>query len=182
MGCYNRNRHHAFEQKQTKGDCVADTVKNIIKAQNEVMDDDCATSCHYSIQQLRGKGNELGPRYSTIPFVLYCGGTCKPFIGSGIFKNPADHYKNTFFGCVETPVFRAKQFAKNDNNCVTLELLAPASSDYEIKSYCMDKGGDVCRFFSEEEPVCGFLATGICLTVDLNHFMGITCLDPINPM
>lgn len=180
MGCYNRNR--AFEQKHTMDDCVSDTIRKIIKAQNEVTDDGCSTSCNYSIQQLRGIMNENSPRYTTIPFILYCSGTCKPFIGSGIFKNPANTNKHPFFGCVETPVFRAKQFVKDSNHCVNLELLVPASDDCEIKSHCMDNENSVCSFFANENLVTDFLATGICLTVDLRHFMGITCLDPINPM
>lgn len=177
MGCYSRSRGHAFQMD----DCVIDTIKDIIKAQDKVKDD-CYSGCYNSIQQLHGHRHEHDPRYSTIPFVLYCGDTCQPFIGSGIFKNPGKHHKDSFFGCVETPVFRAKKFVKNNNNCVILELLAPATGDNKIKSYCMDKGGDVCRFFSDDEPVCGFLATGICIKVDLKHFMGINCLDPINPM
>lgn len=182
MGYCNRNRRGVYQPSYTTDDCVYDTVRSIVEAQDEVADDCCSTSCDYSIQQLRGKGNELDPRYTTIPFMLYCAGTCDPFIGSGVFRNTENNRNKAYFGCVETPVFRVKQFAKNSDWCVKLELLVPASDDGGIKSGCHDKSGGVCSFFSEENPVNCFLATGICLTVDLRHFMGITCLDPINPM
>lgn len=182
MGYYNRNRSKAFCQRHAaEDDCVADTLKNIIEAQDEA-DDDCSSGCNYSIQQLRGNTNNNGAGYNTVPFVLYCAGTCKPFIGSGIYKNTTHTNRNTFFGCVETPVFRAKKFAKNSDSCVILELLVPASEGCEMQPKWMDDASGVCPFFSVEDPVTGFFATGICLTVDLNHFMGITCLDPVNPM
>src|SRR5699024_11489314 len=75
-------------------------------------------------------------RYTTIPFVLYSKGTSKPFIGSGVFKNPGHKQSKSFFGCVETPVFRAKKFIRHSNCCVQLELLAPASGDCDLTGHC----------------------------------------------
>src|SRR5699024_7192921 len=97
-------------------DCVCGTVRDIIKAQNKVKDDDCSTSCDSAIEKLRRP--EHGPRYTTIPFVLYSKGTSKPFIGSSVFKNPGHKHHHSFFGCVETPVFRAKKFIRHSDCCV----------------------------------------------------------------
>ncbi|ASN04421.1 CotY/CotZ family spore coat protein [Virgibacillus necropolis] len=177
MGCYKEGE--MIKPKHSSDDCVCDVVRNIVKAQDQVADNICSSSCYRSIQQLRGKGNGL--QNTTIPFILYCSGTCKPFIGSGVFQAPLDTNAETFFGCIETPIFRAKQFVENNDCCVKLELLLPISEGYQVKSYHMDNVSKVCSFFSEDDPVTDFMATGICLTVNLEHFLGITCLDPIIP-
>jgi len=175
---HNHDQHHSID------DCVCDTVRNIVRVQNEVDNDGCAVSCERAIQQLRRPRHKHGSRYNTIPFVLYCKGTCKPFIGNGIFKKRDHRHRRPFYGCVESPVFRAKHFVKNSKCCVVLELLVPVSDDHKIDEACMNQSrdGGVCSFFPERNSVRGFLATGICLTVDLDNFMGISCLDPINPM
>lgn len=179
----NRDRAitRASDHKETTDSCVCDVVKKIVMAQDEVMND-CSTCCEQSIRELQGKGNRMGHKNTTIPFILYAKGTSEPFIGSGIFKTPGNKHKESFFGCIETPVFRAKRFIKNSDCCVTLELLLPASDDCEIKYHQCDNNGRVCSFFPENDPVTDFIATGICLTVDLDHFVGITCLDPIDPI
>lgn len=168
--------------KPVSGECVCGVVKQIVKAQDEVTSDHCATSCYRSIQQLRGKINETVTQHTTIPFILYCAGTCEPFVGSGVFQGPAKRGDGTFFGCVETPVFRAIKFVDNSDCCVKLELLLPVSDGCEVEPNHTHKASTVCSFFSEEHPVTDFVSTGICVTVDLNHFMGITCLDPVTPM
>ncbi|ASK61092.1 hypothetical protein CFK37_02205 [Virgibacillus phasianinus] len=178
MGC---NKHkETVKPKPTSDDCLSNEVRNIIKAQNEMFNDGCA-SCDRSIQQLRGKETKLGPLNNTIPFILYCAGTCEPFIGSGVFKaSEEDTDGKAFFGCVETPIFRAKQFVKNSDCCVKLELLLPVSDGCEVRS--CDDVSKICPFFPEDDPITDFIATGICLTVNLRHFLGITCLDPICPI
>ncbi|WP_233880802.1 CotY/CotZ family spore coat protein [Virgibacillus halodenitrificans] len=170
-------KRELIKPKHTSDDCVCDVVRKIVEAQDEVQDD-CTTSCNRSIQQLRGK--ELDPLNTTIPFILYCSGTCEPFVGSGVFQAATD--RGNFFGCVETPVFRATQFVNDSDCCVKLELLLPACDGCEVKPCNTDNVGNVCKFFPEDKPVTDFIASGVCLTVDLNHFAGITCLDPINPM
>lgn len=182
MSYYTRFGRVAYPEYDRVDDCVCDTVRKIIKAQNKVADDDCSTSCDNAIEKLRRPGSEHGPQYTTIPFVLYSKGTCKPFIGSGIYNNHAHKHNDSFFGCVETPVFRANHFMRNSDCCVKLELLAPAAHGCEIKGNCMDKAGGACSFFPEDTPITGFFSTGICITVDLKQFMGISCLDPVNTL
>src|SRR5699024_1014624 len=85
---YHRYCREMYRHNHRSNDCVCDNVKDIIRAQNKVKDDDCSTGCNSAIEKLRNPGHEHGPRYTTIPFVLYSKGTSKPFIGSGVFKNP----------------------------------------------------------------------------------------------
>src|SRR5690625_2655412 len=128
------NYHKNREPQHTSDDCVCDVVRKIIKAQDKVVDNGCLTGCDRSIQQLRGKGNGLAPQNTTIPVILYCAGTCEPFVGNGVFQAPATKKREKFFGCVETPVFRAIQFVKNSDCCVKFELLLPVSDGCEVKS------------------------------------------------
>lgn len=164
-------------------DCIKNVIKRIIKAQDKAIDD-CAVSCESSIQQLlRGHDEtELKPAHTTIPFVLFCSHTCRPFIGSGIFQSPPDQADCTFFGCVESPVFRAKRFVDNSDHCVSLELLLPVTDDCDVPGAATDSHENICSFFPKNDPVTDFMATGICLTVDLNSFNAITCLNPITPI
>lgn len=161
-------------------DCVTNVIKQIIEAQDQVFDD-CSLSCEASIQQLKRNGHEVDASHTAIPFMLYCGGTCEPFIGNGVFQAPCGNEWGTFFGCVETPIFRAKRFVKNSDRCVQLELLLPLSGGCEVKQPPEEASNKVCSFFPGHDAVTAFQATGICLTIDLDHFIGITCLDPITP-
>lgn len=187
--CMYRRREPVVEKKPTPppktapDNCVKAEVARIIKAQNKV-EDDCYVSCESSINQLRSRHNhsDLSPANTTIPFILYCNHTCQPFVGSGIFKAPESDGCKPFFGCVESPIFRAKKFTKEKGNCVILEILLPVTEDCDIPSLSMDSESDVCPFFPKDNPVTDFLATGICLTVELDSFNGITCLDALTPI
>lgn len=163
-------------------DCVCSVVKRIVDKQDLVGDNgnDCSTGCDRSIHQLLA-GN-TGPVNTTIPFILYCDGTCEAFVGSGVFQAASGAHSGSFFGCVESPIFRAKQFVKGSDCCVRLELLLPVAGDCAVPVCPVDNAGNVCPFFPTEDPITDFQATGICITVDLKHFVGITCLDPITPL
>ena len=117
-----------------------------------------------------------------IPFILYCGGTCEPFVGSGVFQASNGANRGTFFGCVETPIFRAKHFVKGSDCCVRLELLVPVTDKCDVAVCQMDSVSAVCPFFPTDDPITDFQATGICVTVNLKDFNAITCLDPITPI
>ncbi|GAA0431076.1 spore coat protein CotY [Lentibacillus halophilus] len=154
-------------------DCVCNIVRDIVEAQDQANNNNrgnCPTSCESSIQDLLSPGmtNNNGP--DTVPFMLYCEGDCNPFIASGVYRN------NGVFNCLESPIFRAKEFTDDNECCVRLELLAPAD---EIGGVTDVDGDDVCDFFGN--TVTNFMATGICITVDLNTFNGIQCLDAVTP-
>ncbi|WP_174615616.1 CotY/CotZ family spore coat protein [Virgibacillus ihumii] len=170
----------------SSGNCVCDVVSEIIKAQDEVSNNGngcCDTGCDQSIRDLLSPSqNGNGPNGpTTIPFILYCKGTCKPFIASGVYRDLVTGTNATFFNCLESPIFRAKGFADDDECCVRLELLAPVNSEGNVT---IERADEVCGFFSETTGARArnFIATGICITVDLHSFKGIQCLDAITPL
>ena len=75
--------------------CVADILKRVEDAQDEVedTDGDCDVSCHKSIQDLLA-GASTPATFDTIPLILYCG--CEPFLVQGFncFQETAllNHY------------------------------------------------------------------------------------------
>lgn len=160
--------------------CICHVVRKIVDAQDEVANnnaDCCSTSCEQSIKDLLSpttNNNTTGN--TTIPFILYCKDNCSPFISSAVYQAPISNTGNTFFGCVETPVFRAKKFVNDGDCCVILELLLPVTET----GATINTGDQVCDFFPGNSRR-GFQATGICITVDLNSFNAIQCLDPITP-
>ena len=171
-----------FQQKKTTDHCVCDIIKNIVDAQDKIGKNGCFSGCDKSIHQLQKSGNNTRPVHTTIPFILYCGETCEPFIGSGIFTIPKGSHGKESFGCVESPIFRAKSFVKGSNCCVRLELLVPIPDGCKTSAAPADTVSTVCPFFPTDEPITDFQASGICLTVNLENFSAITCLDPITPI
>lgn len=170
-----------FQPRKRCENCVCDVVKGIVQAQDKVGANGCSSGCDRSIHQLLSQktGHDIDPTRTTIPFILYCAGTCEPFIGSGVYKTSIGSKGRHAFGCVETPIFRAKNFVKGSDCCVRLELLVPISEGCEVAIPPKDTMSKVCSFFPTEDPVTGFQASGICLTVNLDHYSAITCLDPI---
>lgn len=168
MSCGNKNGEN----------CVCDVVREIVAAQNDVVNNDncCTTSCERSIQDLLSPVAN-GNGATTIPFILYCKGDCEPFIGSGITQEPRTG-GGFDFDCVESPIFRAKQFVDEDECCVKLELLLPVNEGGQTPG---PDGDTVCDFF-RGESIRNLQASGICITVDLDCFCAITCLDPITPL
>ncbi|MBX0359276.1 CotY/CotZ family spore coat protein [Halobacillus sp. Nhm2S1] len=167
--------------KGRDNNCVRDVIKEIIKAQDEVaalMDNGCCdVSCGRSIRDLLSPAEE-SPRNTTIPFILYCK-DCKPFIGSGVIRKQLMSNSSTYLACLSSPVFRAKKFT-NDGKCVKLELLLPESNGgARAVQSCRKK--DVCDYFPGDS-IRNLRATGICITVDLDCFCSITCLEPTTPL
>jgi len=157
-----------------KNECVCEKVREIVKAQDAVDDHCCDSSCEQSINDLLSPAGGNGTA-TTVPFTLLCKGTCEYFIGRGIFQGNGGS-EGTFFGCVESPVFRAKSFTDEDECCVKLELLLPVTEGGGMPG----PKDDLCGFFPGKS-IKDFQATGICFTVDLNCFCGIQCLPAITP-
>ncbi len=152
--------------------CVCDKVKKIVQAQRQV-EFDCDSSCHQFIQQLKGDQHRV--QHTTIPFMLYCESTCKPFIGSGYVQKKTRCSSDHYYQYIETPFFKAKDVDKKC--CAKLELLLP-DTDFCCEHHCCDP----CTCSYKDNPIKRFLATGVCLTVDLNKFIGINCLAPNTPI
>src|SRR5699024_2950505 len=185
MSC--RRTYGSAPTAQTTTQCVTDIVRKILNAQRKVLQaggEACLTSCDQSIKDLLASPGYRPTRHNTIPFILYSKNFNKPFFGSGFCID-----ENGMFNCVESPVFRVKGFSKGSSNCAVLELLTPVVDNNDG-----DGGGD-SGLFQNENGVCGsvceyfgtqefsnFEATGICITVDLSCFCGISCLPAITPV
>lgn len=167
MSCCSHGKHSS--------ECVCDVVRKIVLAQNEVaaaQDDCCTTGCENAIEQLLSPTTVPTNGPTTIPILLYCKGDCDLFFATGIAQN------NSGFDCVETPVFRAKKFKKGC--CVELELLEfdTQGNGHNLLGHSKK---DMCHFIPSN-ATGDFVETGICITVDLNNFTGIQCLNPVTPI
>ena len=210
-GCNESDNNN--ESNERDENCVADVVRGIIRAQRRALEaeqDTCFTSCDRSIEDLISPFEENRDRFrnNTIPFILICKENCKPFVGVGVRRERDRRSDRNTFECVESPIFRAKSFVNDDENCVRLELLKAVRGRRDDHDHDHDHnhgghGDHDKRGESEErgrhehenhkrdrEEFCDLLprntrdfrATGICITVDLNCFCGISCLEPITPL
>lgn len=145
--------------------CVCSVLKAIVDAQDQVspVSGGCAVSCEKSIQELLSGVSPASTSPNTIPVILYCG--CDPFLGTGVrvkTTGGAQHLE-----CIQSFVFRVNEV--DDNCCASLELL-------EVKGG--PNPANPCAQFNGAKPE-DIKATGICITVDLNCFCAVTCLDPV---
>ncbi len=151
--------------------CVCAVLTAIVEAQDQVApvdeDDNCDVSCDKSIQALLGEAVTPVNGPNTIPVILYC--DCAPFQGFGVKK------VHGTFECFQSFVFRVNSV--DDNCCASLELLETVKGGKSGGSYPPHPPlvDSVCDQF----PATGFKGTGICITVDLACFCGVTCLEPV---
>lgn len=199
MGCSSEDYRDGKIQDRN---CVKNTVRQILRAQHRAVEVDefrCETSCEESIERLLSPLREIERRRrpTTIPFMLVCKDGCKQFIGSGFVRR--EHRGHHVFRCVESPVFKVRGFERGSGNCVRLELLLPVKDKHHKKGVGKEndgmgeefdslgshsshhKGKRPCDFFGGHD-IRTFRHTGVCITVDLDCFCGITCLDPITPL
>lgn len=164
-------------------DCVCEVVRKIVASQNKVADRNkhCSSGCENSIKQLLSPYSRNRNMNTTIPFILFKKGSLKPFIASGVYKKGKKGcYHDTFFAALETPVLRAIRFIPH-SCCVEVELLQPVNAHGIPLTH---KGKKLVDFFKNKPPhqTVDFKKTGICITLDLDCFCAITCLEPIRPL
>ena len=152
----------------SKSSCVCETVRKIVYAQNKVRYKRKCSGCKESIAQLKGKHTNTRQRHTTIPFVLYCKSNCRPFIAEGIQKP---------HNSICTPFLKAKSFVDDYSCCVRVELLCPVNTNGRPVATDGDRLSD---YLCHGTPL--FRATGVCLTLDLNDFNAIQCLDATTPL
>jgi hypothetical protein len=144
--------------------CVCDILRDIVEAQNDVIENVCQTSCEQSINELLGE-REPSNGLDTVPIILYCRGTCKPFKGFGAKRGnmlgEIGPMKASF-------IFRVKKVT--EDCCAVLELLRDPHDQHK----CEDLD-DPC-----EQKTNNLENTGICITVDLDCFCSVTCLPAIS--
>lgn len=181
MGCGERE-----EFKKAGANCVARVIREIVKAQNDVVNDVCCdVSCEQSISDLLGE-TENGNNLDTVPVILYCKGTCKPFkayaVNEARYGGERVNDRPTL-GDVESSFFFRPKSVTNDN-CAVLELLIDDACDDND-----EESGGHGKHKKKHDPktpadqkVRNLEATGLCITVDLNCFCHVTCLPAIEAL
>ncbi|SEP85108.1 CotY/CotZ family spore coat protein [Piscibacillus halophilus] len=136
--------------------CVCDILRQIVDAQNDIVEHDCDVSCKQSIEDLLG--DRTSPAgLDTVPVLLYC--ECKTFKGFGAMNDQNNTVVASFY-------FRVKKV--DDDCCAVLELLRdPADSDRNPKD-------------PTDQKTANLRATGICINVDLKCFCHVTCLPAVD--
>ncbi|GEL77138.1 CotY/CotZ family spore coat protein [Tenuibacillus multivorans] len=139
--------------KDNTENCVCDILRQIVEAQNDIVDDDCCDiSCEQSIQDLMG--DTTSPtNLDTVPVLLYC--DCKPFKGFGVRNDQNRTVLGSFY-------FRVKSV--DDDCCAVLELLRDPACTRQNPSD------------PTEQKTANLRTTGICINVDLKCFCHVTCL------
>lgn len=140
------------------GSCVCDVLKEIARAQSDITENCCDTSCEKSINELLGE-RENRNDLDTVPVLLYCKDSCKPFKGFGAHPRNIGKVVASFY-------FRVKSVS--DDCCAVLELLKdPNDSNHNPHDPI-------------EQHTKNLKTTGICITVDAKCFCHITCLPAIS--
>jgi hypothetical protein len=153
--------------------CVCDVVRAIADAQEDVIDIQCDVSCDKSIRNLLGpvRENDL----DTVPFILYCEGTCEPFKAFGADIQTDGEPR---FDCISSFIFRVSEV--DEDCCARLELLTfDGDPQFDGDQEGAEKDRDPCDQLNGKR-VRDLEATGVCITVDLNDFNAITCLPAVD--
>lgn len=140
------------------GSCVCNVLKEIARAQSDIIENCCDTSCEKSINELLGEKEVLND-LDTVPVLLYCKDSCKPFKGYGAHPRSIGKMQASYY-------FRVKSVT--DDCCAVLELLKdPNDSNHNPHD-------------PMEQHTKHLKTTGICITVDAKCFCHITCLPAIS--
>ncbi|WLV25597.1 CotY/CotZ family spore coat protein [Aciduricibacillus chroicocephali] len=171
------NKEYCHEQ------CVCRTVRKIIEAQDKVTkrNKHCSTGCEKSIRDLLKTSRPSRNEATTIPFVLYCKGTCKPFIVETIEHASMKCFDQKWYRCVKSPFLKAKKIILGSKCCAVVEILLPCNAN---GMSLHNKGNELSEFLCEKSPfkTIRFRETGICMTVDLEDFTAIRCLAATKPL
>lgn len=150
MGCACGKDYHG-------GHCVCNILRDIARAQKDIAEFECDTSCERSISDLLGQTDSPN-HLDTVPFILYCKDSCKPFKGYGASGKNMGKMVASYY-------FRVKNVT--DDCCAVIELLRDSSC------------GNVNPHNPMDQQTKHLRATGICMTVDVKCFCHITCLPAI---
>ncbi|WP_246569927.1 CotY/CotZ family spore coat protein [Lentibacillus saliphilus] len=160
--------------------CVCQTFRKIVHAQQKVSQNK-TTGCEQSIAQLRSHKKRDDQSHTTVPFILYCK-DCRPFIAEAVYKRPIEDYPDeTYYDVLCTPFLKAKKFIGQQRCCLQVELLCPVNANgYSVAT----DGNRLSDFMCDDTPfkTIQFRETGICLTLDLDHFSAVQCLDATTPL
>ena len=152
-----------------KGACVEEILEAILKAQRKV-DKDHEKKCSSCDESFEERLKEKEPNKfskNTIPFILYCG--CAPFKAEGIAACPVG-MKDKKFVCITSFIFKIRDIK---GNCAELELLT-----FKPKRDRCGKITSPCDQINHQH-VSDLMKKGICITVDLSCFCGISTLPAV---
>ena len=132
--------------------CVADTVRFINRLQQAVVPTEIGCSrCNTPVLGETSKAN-------TRPFILYLPNG-EPFRLAVLTDSPNE----------PIPVFRVEDV---NGNCATLRALT-------TRRTCCMNDRDMLNEFNSNNPELEFIPTRSCVTVNLNDFIAIQCLDDV---
>lgn len=147
--------------------CVEDILAAILKAQKKVEKEQkgkCSV-CDESFDELLEEPKKFSK--NTIPFILYCG--CKPFKAESVSVCSIGG-KDKKFVCVTSFIFKIVELK---GNCAKLELLT-----FKSKRERCDQLHSPCEQVANQY-VHDLMKTGVCITVDLSCFCGISVLPAV---
>ncbi|RDU35595.1 hypothetical protein DRW41_17845 [Neobacillus piezotolerans] len=159
--------------------CVCDTLLAIVEAQDKInpITDECEFGCSRAIQELVGGVNTSGA--DTIPVILICKSTCSPFQAVGVRRDTHSHH--TPFEVVCGCVFRVVD-VDPETCCATLEILGikkeGGNTDFTLCEDAKHNSGFGC--VENLNNAKALVRSGVCITVDLNCFCGVSCIFPQN--
>jgi hypothetical protein len=149
--------------------CVCDTLLAIVEAQEKVNPNTgCTNSCNTAIQELVN-GVVTGVA-DTIPVILFCKGTCEPFVGQGVARNVVSGVlQPSPFLPVSGCIFRVVD-VDPETCCAVLEILTFDG--------CQEMGRHKGSCLAGLEAATELIPSDVCITVDLNCFCGVSCIFP----
>ena len=151
------------------GACVEEILEAILKAQRKVEKDHDkkCSSCDESFERRLEEKEPKKFNKNTIPIILYCG--CEPFKGEGVTTLQSG-FKDKKFVCITSFIFKIRDLK---GNCAELELLT-----FKPRRDRCDKFKSPCEQINHHY-VDDLMKTGICITVDLSCFCGVTTLPAV---
>ena len=167
MGC-GRGNTDAGGNHSSKG-CVCEVVRSILEIQNAAVQDDCSrctTNCF--LEPLGGIVNPSRSNADTRVFTLL------NKVGSPFFAT-----FSTSNGCYSPCVsiyFRVEDIF--DGCCATLRVLIPKDENEDSVDLLNDYGTKID--FHKVCKVTQFEASDSCITVDLDCFCAVQCIDDVD--
>ncbi|WP_316571679.1 CotY/CotZ family spore coat protein [Neobacillus sp. YIM B06451] len=160
--------------------CVCDTLLAIVEAQDKInpITDECSFGCSRAIQELVGGTTATGN--DTIPVILICKSTCAPFQATGVRRDTQS--PQTPFEVVCGCVFRVID-VDPETCCATLEILGIRTGQGSNADFTLCEGPNQNNGFGCVENLnnaTALVRSGVCITVDLNCFCGVSCIFPQN--
>ncbi|ARK22543.1 CotY/CotZ family spore coat protein [Sporosarcina ureae] len=183
MGCEKKDSKHGGCHKSN---CICEVVRFIQRVQNTSPEVDCVecdTDCFMAplgslVSPVRGRVNTrvfslLTGNGDYFKVVFRGGNKHKPYPKMTKEETMGNHNPSSYHHTSCVSVFFRVQTVF-DSCCATIQVLQPL---YNGKPFDITTDGKIC--FEKICKVNGFGPTNTCLTVDLNCFCGVQCIDDV---